>query len=290
MGRPKSVKTMPAKPPIAQAAAAFTKIKPRLAKLRPDEVSHASADVPTAVSIALSAVTNLRPMRDAIASELPKHPVEMLDDLEDYALAVWYAHLLQENEDAGAEGPKKLMEEAAPLRESLLIAAEALAHRGLMDGKRVAEIRSGHGHIDAASDLIALSSLFMSHWDRIKAKTAVEDHEVRRAEELGMKLMLAVGAKDSNGAGNGKPVDAADRLARAFTLLSVAYNACRRAAAYLRWEQGDVDDLAPALTRKTPGRKPGSTNKSKGAPALTDENEETAEASGDALEEAHAQA
>src|SRR5215212_3690736 len=102
MGRPKSVKSAPVRPQIAQAAAAFTKIKPRLAKLRPDEVISVNVDVPSAVSIALGAITNLRPMRGAIANELPKHPVEMLDDLEDYALAVWYAHLLHQNQEAGA--------------------------------------------------------------------------------------------------------------------------------------------------------------------------------------------
>lgn len=282
MGRPKSVKSAPYRPQIAQAAASFAKIKPRLAKLRADEVLAVNVEVPAAVSIAMGAVTNLRPMREAITSELPKHPVEMLDDLEDYALAFWYAHVLLENNEAGGETPKKLMEEAAPLRESLLIAAEALAHKGLLDAKRVAEIRSGHGHNDTANDLAALAAVFTSSWERVKTKTAVEEHEVAKADELAMKLALAISAKDTNGSGAGKPVDAADRLARAFTLLSNAYNACRRAAAYIRWEQGDVDDLAPPLTRKTPGRKPGSSTKAKAAEPLPEGNDEGIEVNDEA--------
>jgi len=286
MGRPKSVKSAPVRPQVAQAAAAFTKIKPHLAKLGPEEVIGVSVDISTAVSIALGAVTNLRPMRDAIVAELPKHPVEMLDDLEDYALALWYAQLLHQNQEGG-ESPKKIVEEAAPLRESLLIAAEALAHRGLLDAKRVAEIRSGRGHHDVAGDLTALATLFTSQWERVKTKTAVEEQEVARADELGTKLLLALGAKDANGAAAGKPVDSADRLARAFTLLHTAYNACRRAAAYLRWEQGDVDDLAPPLSRKTPGRKPGSVSKTKG-PVEPSEGEDVASIEVDAEEQLEA--
>lgn len=262
MGRPKSVKSAPARPPVAQAATAFMKLKPRLAKLRPEEIATVNVEIPSAVAIALGAVVNLRPMRAAIVEELPKLPVAMLDELEDYALAVFYAHLLTENQDGG-ESAKKLAEEGAPLREALLIGAEALAHRGLLDAQRVAEIRSGHGRQDLANDLTALAALFTSQWERVKTKTAVEEQEVRRAEELGTKMVLALAAKDANG--SGKPADPADLLARAWTLLSTAYNACRRAAAYLRWEQGDAEDLAPPLTRKTPGRKPGSTSKAKGA-------------------------
>jgi hypothetical protein len=107
-------------------------------------------------------------------------------------------------------------------------------------------------------------------------------------------MLLALATKDANGAG--KPADTADRLARAFTLLQTAYNACRRAAGYLRWEQGDVDDLAPPLTRKTPGRKPGSASKGRSVEAA-DESEgsdagdaESAEGAREAPLEAQAEA
>lgn len=58
-----------------------------------------------------------------------------------------------------------------------------------------------------------------------------------------------------------------DRL-RAFTLLSRAYNEARRAAVYLRWNDGDADSLVPSFygavqgdakapTRKRPRRSRG---------------------------------
>lgn len=84
----------------------------------------------------------------------------------------------------------------------------------------------------------------------------MEEHEIRRADEIGSKILMSLVTKDT-----GKPADSADRRARAFTLLSRAYSACRRAAAYIRWEQGDVDELVPPLVRRGPGRKPGSGSK-----------------------------
>jgi hypothetical protein len=125
----------------------------------------------------------------------------------------------------------------------------------------VAEIKAGRGKEDAANDLMALSELYSAQWDRIKTKTPVEEHEIRRADEIGSKMLMAVVTKDT-----GKPVDSADRRARAYTLLAKAYGACRRAAAYIRWEQGDVEELVPPLVRRGPGRRPGSTNAKEEAP------------------------
>lgn len=259
MPRPKTVKTAPAKPPTALAAAAFAKIKPRLKKLEADELTQVNADIQAAVSLVLGALPSLRAMRDAIVEELPKHPIAMLDDLEDYALATWYADQLHENQGLDEAALKDLAQEAGPLRESLLIAADPLAHRGLLDAKRVAEIRAGRGKEDVANDLMALAELFSSAWDRVRSKTVVEEHEVRRAEEIGTKLLMSLAAREG---ASSKPVDSADRRVRAYTLLARAYSACRRAATYVRWEQGDADDLVPPLVRRGPGRKPGSTNKS----------------------------
>lgn len=274
MPRPKSVKTTPPKPPIPLAAAAFAKIKPRLAKLKPDEITAPPGDILSAVSIVLGALPSLRHLRDAVVEELPKHPIAHLDDLEDYALAAFYANVLHENQGIDEGALKQLQDEAATLREELLIAAEPLAHRGLLDAKRLAEIKAGRGKEDTANDLIALSELYSSQWDRIKTKTPVEEHEVRRADEIGSKMLMAVVTKDT-----GKPVDSADRRARAFTLLSRAYSACRRAATYIRWEQGDADELVPPLVRRGPGRRPGSSSSVKEeAPSEAAEREEAAEA------------
>jgi hypothetical protein len=142
---------------------------------------------------------------------------------------------------------KRLLDEAARLRESLLVAAEALVPRGLMDEERVGEIRGNLGNIDRGSDLIALSTLFREAWPVVEHKTAVEWAEVERAAKLGPELLLALGTRGMEGRSSAQQMQ---NRARAFTLLLKAYDDGQQAATYLRWKQGDVDDFAPSLRPK----------------------------------------
>ncbi|WP_437601206.1 hypothetical protein WMF28_06490 [Sorangium sp. So ce590] len=173
------------------------------------------------------------------------------------ALAAWYAHLLALPASVGQDALKRLVDEAAPLREDLLVAAEALAHKGIVDAPRVAEIRRGQGHLDTANDLVALAALFSEGWDAVKNRTTVEWKDVERASQLGPELLVALGARQQPGLPTPKAGDAAERRARAFTLLVNAYDACRRAVSYLRWKEGDADAIAPSLFARGGGRKPG---------------------------------
>src|SRR5690606_31608697 len=67
--------------------------------------------------------------------------------------------------------PRSAPRRGGPLRENLLVAAEALAHRDLVSPSRVAEIRRGQGHHDTANDLIALAALFRESWATIHGRT-----------------------------------------------------------------------------------------------------------------------
>ncbi|WP_437681947.1 hypothetical protein [Sorangium sp. So ce131] len=130
--------------------------------------------------------------------------------------------------------------------------AEALARRGLLDAETVAEIRAGQGHIDTANDLVALSALFGASWPEIAGKTAATEEEVKRAGEIGPQLLAALGVRE-HGKGPG-PTEAADKRARAFALLVHAYDQTRRAVAYLRWNEGDAETIAPSLYKGRGGR------------------------------------
>jgi hypothetical protein len=237
--------------PIAleAAEAAFEKIRPEMAALKPEEVARVNADIPTAVTIALGAYEQLLGLRAEIVQKLPEHTVQHLDDLPTYALGALYAHIVSVPVRDDSNRTRKLLDEAGPLRESLLVAAEALVHRGLMDADRVAEIRGNQGNIDRGSDLLALATLFREAWPTVEHKTAVEWSEVERAATLGPNLLMALGVRGFADRTGASPQQAQDR-ARAFTLLLDAYDDCRQAATYLRWKQGDVDDFAPSLRPK----------------------------------------
>jgi hypothetical protein len=260
MARPKKQDTpaatnaAPAAPSAPNAAAdAFAKVEPELGSLAAEELAPLPDDFGAAVNAVLAAAPRIHEHREAMGEQLPKHPLELVDNLEQYAQAAWYAHLVHTYSSNGPEALKALVDEATKLRDGLLIAAEALAHRNLLDADSVARIRKGSGNADLAGDLVALAALFKESWGKVASKTAVERHEIDRAAELGPAVLVAMHAKKHAG----KPVDTEAQRARAFTLLSRAYDACRHALAYLRWKEGDADSIAPSLTKKKAGRKPG---------------------------------
>jgi hypothetical protein len=268
MARPKKQDTnaaesgAPAASPPNAAADAFTKIEPELASTEALDAAHLPADFGAAVNAAMAAAPRIAEHRDAIVDQLPQHPIDQLDKLATYAQAAWYAHLVHTYSSNGPEVAKALIEEATKLRDGLLIAAEALAHRNLLDADEVARIRKGSGTTDTAGDLVALAALFKDSWGKVSSKTAVERNEIDRAAELGPAVLVALHAKKHAG----KQVDTEVQRAQAFTLLLNAYDACRQALAYLRWKDGDADSIAPSLTKKRPGRKPGKKDEAEAAP------------------------
>jgi hypothetical protein len=266
-------KSAPAKPSApSEAAAAFALIEPELDRV--EKVAPINVDIPRAVSVAVGAVPHLKALRPRFVDELPRFPIEALDKLMSYALAAWYAHLLALPAGPGQDGLKPLLEEASALRADLLVAAEALAHKGFVDAGRVAEIRSGNGHLDTANDLVALAALFGEAWDAVKNRTTVEWSDVERASKLGPELLVALGARNQPGLPAPKAADPADRRARAFTLLVRAYDQCRRGVIYLRWAEGDHDAIAPSLfagrggaRRAGPAKDEGADEAEEGEPA-----------------------
>ncbi|WP_437625608.1 hypothetical protein [Sorangium sp. So ce1151] len=240
----------PAAPP--QAAAAFDEAAPEMDALERDALLPINIDIPRAVSQVLGVLPGLLALRPLIAERLPTHDVGLVDRLETYALAAWYAHLAWLSSGGAQNGLKPLLEEAVPLRANLLGDAEALARRGLVDAETVADIRAGNGHMDTANDLVALSALFSGSWSEIAGKTAATEEEVRRAGELGPELLAALGVRE-HGAAPG-PSDAADKRARAFTLFVNAYDQTRRAVSYLRWNEDDLETIAPSLYKGRGGR------------------------------------
>ncbi|WP_438042468.1 hypothetical protein [Sorangium sp. So ce128] len=255
MARPFSnkKKAAPKKPATPLLAAkAFDDALREIEALSADRLITINLDIPRVVSQVLGVLPGLLALRPAIAEHLQKHDVALLDRLETYALAAWYAHLLWLSSEGAENALKPLLEEAVPLRENLLSDAEALARRGLLDAETVAEIRAGQGHIDTANDLVALSALFSGSWPEIAGKTAATEKEVSRAGEIGPQLLAGLGVRE-HGKGPG-PTEAADKRARAFALLVHAYDQTRRAIAYLRWDEGDADTIAPSLYKGRGGR------------------------------------
>jgi hypothetical protein len=235
----KSVET-PAEPSNpGEASQAFARVRERIAAVAESELAPINVDIPRAVATVLGALPAITELMPELA-KLPQLDRAELGRLRDYALAAWFAHLAA-LPTTSLEAKEALLAEATPLRADLLVAAEALAHKGLVDATTVAEIRAGSGNLDRANDLVALSTLFTNAWDQVRNKTTVTRQDVEKAAELGSRLFVVLADREINAS------EAASVRARAFTLFARTYDQARRGVTFLRWDEDDVELVAPSI-------------------------------------------
>lgn len=245
----------PTLPSLEDGYESYRKLEPEILAVPEAEVLRVQVDVTRACAIALGAVKAIQSMKPLVTGKLPAHDVQAMDNIVDYIFAAYYAHAISAPPARDVEKLQKLAEEAAPLREDLLVQAEALAHKRYFDAGKVAEIRAGTGYLDIATDLTSLSLLFRSGWPLVKDKTTVTQEEAERADVLGREILAAMGSRLQPN-GEATTLDQAmDRRARAFTVFQRAYERCRQAAAYLRWDEGDAESLVPSLFLRPRSRK-----------------------------------
>lgn len=228
-------------------AAAFARVLPEIVALPREEVRRINVNVLGAAKIALGARPKLLALRDALRAKLIDPPDWAIDKLRDYALAAVHAYARVLPHDEGDTRVRALLNEAVPLRGRLLSTASNLATFGLFDPIEIAAIREGTGHLDMVNDLLALSTLFHKGGPELLAKTPLTRADVERASELGELLIEALGLREQGTDGSGDPREAEEQLAKAYELLFRAYDECRRAITYLRWREGDADEIVPSL-------------------------------------------
>jgi hypothetical protein len=236
--KPKSGESAARPATPGEASQAFARVQDQIAAIADDELLSINVDIPRAVSIVLGALPGITGLLPEL-KQLPLKPVK-LEQLRDYAFAAWYAHLAATATTSESD-KKALLAEAGALRDDLLVAAEALAHKGLLDPTTVADIRAGSGNTDRANDLVALGVLFTNAWERVRNKTTVTWEDVEKASDLGPRLFMALAER---------PADAPAAVsirARAFTLMARTYDQARRGVTYLRWNEDDADLVAPSI-------------------------------------------
>jgi hypothetical protein len=230
---------------------AYQRCKPLIDAMPKDKLLSVNLDVPTIVACALGSMSEIRKLQEAAAT-LPGMDVAHFKNVEQYALALAYAHSLHQAASTPTLPLQELSARGLELRELLLTDCTALARRGLIDGRRLKELKGHVGYKNVASDLLTLVALLREAGARVQGKTAVDARELDEGEVLADQLLTAVGEREQ------LPVTKEatfDNRERAYTLFLRSYDQIRRAAHYLRWDEDDADELVPSLyaTRKRKG-------------------------------------
>ncbi len=241
--------------PQALDSAPLARVMPELKALQPEELQQINVDIPYAVALVLGCLPELRGLREDIARAMSSFDLAVFDRLEDYTLALNDAHGAYLAATQPADDLDELVIEASRLRALLLTEATALGARGVIDRKKLAEVRGPVGYKNVAVDLSLLYRVLMGSWSRIQGKTTVAQSELERAAKVAQQLIRALVLREQ---GMANITAAGELRQRAFTVFIRAYDHVRRAVSFLRWNLGDADDLAPSLywTRSASGKRP----------------------------------
>jgi hypothetical protein len=232
--------------PVDETAAAYKIIEKDLGSVPKAQIGQVTADIPTAVSLALGALPGLEGLLPEMSDLLKKPPKAQIERLRERGLGLLYTHL--QFVPRTSKKHEQDLEEARQLREKLLLAADAHVGYGHLDAEAVAKIREGAGLLDRAQDLIALSALFRAAWSEIADQTPVKVEQLERASALGTFLVAELGGKALGATGAGRSrKDWQDLRARAFRLFMTDYEEIQRAVEYVRYHDGDADVFAPSL-------------------------------------------
>jgi hypothetical protein len=222
----------------------FDKTAKERAELSPDQLAPLNVDPQVASTTAIGAVGRLLLVRDQIVTQLPEFDIAQFDRIGTYAEAFAYSHTVFLAASAPSQPIATLAERATQIRELFLSDANALAKRGLIDGKPLDELKGSVGYLNVASDIGVLVRVFRERWQYISTKSAVQIAELDEAELLFERITLAYAERNQTSTAETAASD--DRL-RAYTLLVNAYDQARRAVLYIRWSEDDGDTIAPSL-------------------------------------------
>lgn len=224
-----------------------------------DALIAVNIDVPTAITTSLGRLPQIMTFREQVSKVLIDFDLTNFDKLETYTQATGHARALYSAASASPEALTALNEKGIVLRDTLYSDAVALANRGLISGDKISTFKANVGYKNLAFDLLGLAALLRGSLDAIASKTAIQASELDAAELIGEQIVNAVAVREQ------APVVAATQAQqrqRNFTLFANAYDQVRRAISYLRWNQDDVDQIAPSLYagrgtgRKKPDAKP----------------------------------
>lgn len=231
---------------------AYGRVEPEIAALPVQRVRRINVDVRSAVATVLAAIARLMTYREQIIKELPSFDVARFDKLEDYALALSHADTLHSTALKPTDEQKAVFEEGIELRDVMHADVNVAIRRKFIDSAVLKDYEGLVGYKNVASDLQIVAQALNTNWAKIEGKCATTLAEIEHAFKLAARLLRIAGQREQST----EALDqATDTRNRAFTLLAEGYEDAQRALEYLRFEQDDADDIAPAMCAGRPTAK-----------------------------------
>lgn len=249
-----------------RAEAAYANLLPEIQALADDELIPINIDVPTAVTTVLGSLPEIRALRQELDDALRRFDFERFDRLEEYALALYQAHVLWRIASVPKATITALADELSRARDMLLLQTTALAAHGLIDGDRLKDCKKLTGYKPVASDVATIVEVLRHCWPALENKTPLTLAQLDELATKAVHLLAAIGLKEQAPRTTG---GAALIRQKAFTVFVRSYEETRQAVLFVRSKAGDADSIAPSLYAGRTKRSSG-TSKAGKAPRTSD--------------------
>jgi hypothetical protein len=240
------------------SAKSWERVRAEAEGLTEEQLAPMNVDLLTATFTARTALPRIMEY-EARMKALAEFEPRNVTGLQDYIEATSFVYAMNTPATPASE-LEGMIAELVAFRSKALVWGTALATSGVFDPAAIESVRGGAGHKDLIIDVTMLVTTYRSSWSIVKDKCDVREADLDRAAVLLPLCADAISRRDGQLAGSSTP-EGTLRVRRAWTLLDNAYTECRRALQYLRFKQGDMDEIAPNLRRN---RGPATTRAGKG--------------------------
>ena len=253
--------------------AAYEHFAAELGKLPASDVPVHGGSVEIALHNVRRAVSSMVPLASQIPFILPTVDATKLLELPALALALVFADGKVPREQASTTEIEAALERVTRPRELTHSFLEIGGELGLVNAKRVADIRAGHGKLDKAQDCVDIAGVFRDYESVLAGKHPFAHEMLRDLEETGTWLLAHLSAK-----GTAKDVEerhpAAVMRDRFWQALEDRYEELRQVAVAI-WGVRQADDHVPPLQSRLYARAagvgaPDETSRTAARPATPD--------------------
>ena len=233
----------PSNATIPTNADALESVKPELMKIPATSLRPINLDIPTIILVVMGALAALRALRALIATVLGEAQAMFVDRLPVYVQAMSQAH----TDYLIALSPTNLQEMSDELvmrRDVLVSEATTLVKRKLIRSGELGELRGNVGFTNQIFDAFQVVTLLRKHWADVEPNSGVTAAELDDAERLAQRFAQVLADREKAASQTG---ELAEMRQRAYTGLLDTWDQVRRAVIYLRWNEGDAENIAPSL-------------------------------------------
>lgn len=213
-------------------------------RLASKEIIQVNLDVPRAIARGFGALPVIRANRPALEECFRKFKFALVDALEDYILALHYAHTEWLVRTEPPVLTHQMLLKGKTLRHMMLTDLKALAAHGVVDPDKWRELKRDIGHVNLASDLSMLGNIIEKCRVTLPAGLLTTSVQTREALALSKTILLAVGRSKRRDA---EWLAANDQRDRVFTLFVRSYREARAGILFVKRGDKEIERQLPSL-------------------------------------------